>query len=166
MYDDTKMNFSLKSGVSPLFLNAVEKTNQQQIENIIKLIEKNCGNLKGKNISILGLAFKPKTDDIRDSISLKIIEKLLKKKAKVIVHDPMAIENVKKKFKNKITYAKTISDALKDSYCGVIMTAWPEYSKISNKNIKNMKKRTIIDSRRILNNKNIECNYYAIGIGN
>jgi len=160
------MNFSLKSGVSPLFLNAVEKTNQQQIENIIKLIEKNCGNLKGKNISILGLAFKPKTDDIRDSISLKIIEKLLKKKAKVIVHDPMAIENVKKKFKNKITYAKTISDALKDSYCGVIMTAWPEYSKISNKNIKNMKKRTIIDSRRILNNKNIECNYYAIGIGN
>ena len=160
------MNFSLKSGVSPLFLNAVEKTNQQQIKNIIKLIEKNCGNLKGKNISILGLAFKPKTDDIRDSISLKIIEKLLRKKAKVIVHDPMAIENVKKKFKNKITYAKTISDALKDSYCGVIMTAWPEYSKINNKNIKNMKKRTIIDSRRILKNKNIDCNYYAIGIGN
>ncbi|MGY5148962.1 MAG: UDP-glucose dehydrogenase family protein [Candidatus Nitrosopumilus sp. bin_68KS] len=160
------MNFSSKSGVSPLFLNAVEKTNQQQIENIIKLIEKNCGNLRGKKISVLGLAFKPKTDDIRDSISLIIIEKLLKKHAKITVHDPMAIENVKKKFKNKIEYTKTISDALKDSYCGIIMTAWPEYSKINNKNIKNMKKRTIIDSRRILKNKNIDCNYYAIGIGN
>ena len=160
------MNFSSKIGVSPLFLNAVEKTNQQQIEHIIKLIEKNCGNLKGKNISILGLAFKPKTDDIRDSTSLKIIEKLLKKQAKVIVHDPMAIENVRKKFKNKIRYTNSISDVLKDSYCGVIMTAWPEYSKITNRNIKNMKKRIIIDSRRILKSSKLDCVYNAIGIGN
>jgi UDPglucose 6-dehydrogenase len=160
------MNFSSKVGVSPLFLNAVEKTNQQQIKQIIKLIEKNCGNLKGKNISVLGLAFKPKTDDIRDSISLKIIEKLLKKQAKVIVHDPMAIENVRKIFKSKIKYANSISNALKDSYCGVIMTAWPEYSKITNINIKNMKKRIIIDSRRILKNSKLDCTYNAIGIGN
>jgi len=160
------MNFSSKIGVSPLFFNAVEKTNQQQIEHIIKLIEKNCGNLKGKNISILGLAFKPKTDDIRDSISLKIIEKLLKKQAKVIVHDPMAIENVRKIFKNKIRYTNSISDVLRDSYCGIIMTAWPEYSKITNTNMKNMKKRIIIDSRRILKNSKLDCIYNAIGIGN
>lgn len=159
------MNFSSKIGVSPLFFNAVEKTNQQQIEHIIKLIEKNCGNLKGKNISILGLAFKPKTDDIRDSVSLKIIEKLLKKQAKVIVHDPMAIENVRKKFKNKIRYTNSISDVLKDSYCGVIMTAWPEYSKITNRNMKNMKKRIIVDSQRILKNSKLNCVYNAIGIG-
>jgi len=160
------MNFSSKLGVSPLFLNAVDKINQQQIEQIIKLIEKNCGNVKGKNIAILGLAFKPKTDDIRDSTSLKIIEKLLKKQAKVKVHDPMAIENVRKKFTNKIKYANSISDVLKDSYCGVIMTAWPEYSKITNKNIKNMKKQIIIDSQRILNNPKLNCVYNAIGIGN
>ena len=160
------MNFSSKIGVSSLFLNAVEKTNQRQIEHIIKLIEKNCGNLKGKNISILGLAFKPKTEDVRDSMSLKIIEKLLKKQAKVTVHDPMAIENVRKKFKNKIRYANSISDVLKDSYCGVIMTAWPEYSKITNRNMKNMKKRIIIDSRRILKNPKLDCVYNAIGIGN
>jgi len=160
------INFSSKIGVSPLFLNAVDKTNQQQIEQIIKLIEKNCGNLKGKNISILGLAFKPKTDDIRDSTSLKIIEKLLKKQVKVSVHDPMAIENVRKKFKNKIRYANSISEVLKDSYCGVIMTAWPEYSKITNRNMKNMKKRIIIDSRRILNSSKLNCIYNATGIGN
>ena len=160
------MNFSSKIGVSPLFFNAVEKTNQQQIELIIKLIEKNCGNLKGKNISILGLAFKPKTDDIRDSISLKLIEKLLKKQVKVSVHDPMAIENVRKKFKNKIRYTNSISDVLKDSYCGVIMTAWPEYSKITNRDIKNMKKRIIIDSQRILKSSKLDCVYNAIGIGN
>ncbi len=160
------MNFSSKIGVSSLFLSAVEKTNQQQIEQIIKLIIKNCGNLKGKRISILGLAFKPGTEDIRDSISLKIIDKLLKKQVKISVHDPMAIENVRKKFKNKIEYANSISEVLNDSYCGVIMTAWPEYSKITNTNMKNMKKRVIIDSRRILKNPKLDCNYNAIGIGN
>jgi UDPglucose 6-dehydrogenase len=160
------INFSSKIGVTPLLFNAVEKSNQQQIINTINLIEKNCGNLKGKNISILGLSFKPKTDDIRDSISLIIIEKLLKKQAKIKVHDPMAIENVKKKFKNKITYSNSISDALKDSYCGVIMTAWPEYSKITNNNLRNMKKRIIIDTRRILKDQKLDCVYNAIGIGN
>jgi len=160
------MSFSKKSGILPTFLSAVEKTNQQQIENIIKLIEKNCGNLKGKNISILGLSFKPKTDDIRDSISLKIIEKLLKKQAKIIVHDPMAIENVRKKFRKRITYANSISNALENSYCGVIMTAWPEYSKITNKNLEHMKKRIIVDSRRILKNQKLDCVYSAVGIGN
>jgi len=160
------VNFSSKIGVSPLFLNAVDKTNQQQIEQIIKLIEKNCGNVKGKNITILGLAFKPKTSDIRNSISLKLIEKLLKKQAKIIVHDPMAIENVRKKFKKRIRYADSISGVLKDSSCCVIMTAWPEYSKITNSNIKNMKKRIIIDSRRILKNSKLDCVYNAIGIGN
>ena len=160
------MNFSLKVGVSPLLLNAVDKSNQIQIDNIIDLIEKNCGNLKGKNISILGLAFKPKTDDIRDSISLKVIEKLLKKHAKIIVHDPMAIKNVKIKFKDKIRYAKSISEVLENSHCAVLMTAWPEYSKITNNNLKNMKKRVLIDSRRILKNKKLDCVYNAIGVGN
>ena len=90
----------------------------------------------------------------------------MKKQVKVSVHDPMAIENVRKKFKNKIKYTNSISDVLKDSSCGVIMTAWPEYSKITNRDIKNMKKRIIIDSQRILNNTKLDCVYNAIGIGN
>jgi UDPglucose 6-dehydrogenase len=159
------MNFSLKTGTTPLFLEAVEKINEQQVVNIMKLIEKNCGNLKGKNIAILGLAFKPNTDDIRDSISLKIIKILLKKHVIVTVHDPRAIENVKKIFKNKINYASSITNVLKNSHCGIIMTAWPEYSKITNNHIKNMEKRVIIDSRRILKNSKLDCNYQAIGIG-
>jgi len=160
------MNFSSKSGVSSLFLNAVEKTNSLQIENIIKLIEKNCGNLKGKKISILGLSFKPKTDDIRDSISLKVIRKLLNCHAEIIVHDPMAIENVKKIFKKRIKYSNSISGVLENSHCGVIMTAWPEYYKINNNNLKVMKNKLIIDSRRILKNKKLTCKYVALGIGN
>lgn len=160
------IDFSNKIGVKPSLLNAVEKANENQIEHIIKLIEKNCGELKGKTISIFGLAFKPNTDDVRDSISLIIIEKLLKKHANIIVHDTMAIDNTKKIFKNKIRYTNIISECLKDSYCLVIMTAWPEYSKITNKELKNMKKKVIIDTRRVLNNIKLDCKYKAIGVGN
>ena len=160
------MDFSNKIGVKPFLLNAVEKANENQIEHIIKLIEKNCGELKGKTISILGLAFKPNTDDVRDSTSLIIIEKLLKKQANIIAHDPMAIYNAKKIFKNKIKYSNIISECLKDSYCLVIMTAWSEYAKITNKELKSMKKKIIIDTRRVMNNIKLDCKYKAIGIGN
>ena len=160
------INFSTKAGISPIFLNAVDKTNQFQINNIVKIIEKNCGSLKNKKITILGLSFKPKTDDIRDSVALEVIKKLLKKQARISVHDPMAIKNVKEKFNKKIIYSISISDALKDSYCGVIMTAWPEYSKINNNNLKVMKNKLIIDSRRILQNEKLKCKYIALGIGN
>ncbi|WP_428325011.1 UDP-glucose dehydrogenase family protein [Nitrosopumilus sp.] len=159
------MNFSSKAGVSPTFLSAVEKINQQQIENILKIIKNTCGSIKNKKITVLGLAFKPHTDDIRDSISLKIIKELLKNQAKITVHDPMAIENTRTKFKDKITYENSISLALKDSNCCIIMTAWPEYSKIQNKILKNMKNKIVIDSRRILKNSKLDCTYIALGIG-
>ena len=77
----------------------------------------------------------------------------------------MAIENTRKKFKDTITYEDSISEALKDSNCCIIMTAWPEYSKIQNKNLKNMKKKIIIDSRRVLKNSKLDCTYIALGIG-
>ena len=61
------INLSSKIGVQPTLLNAVEKTNKQQISNIMELIKQNIGKIKGKKITVLGVAFKPNTDDIRDS---------------------------------------------------------------------------------------------------
>ena len=143
----------------------MEKSNQQQITNTINLIEKNCGNLKGKNISILGLSFKPKTDDIRDSISIIIIEKLLKKHAKIKVHDPMAIKNTKEIFADKISYSQSINESLNSTECAIIMTPWKHYRKLSRKDFQKMKNRVIIDTRRLLNNKDLGVEFHAIGIG-
>ena len=159
------INFSSKLGIKPSLLDAVDKINREQVNHIVKLIEKNCGKIKNKKITILGLSFKPKTDDVRDSVSLELIKELLKKDVNVTVHDPKAINNVKEIFKNKINYENSISNAIKNSFCMVIMTAWPEYKKISNNEIKLMKKAIIIDSQRILLNKKINFNYHAIGIG-
>ena len=160
------INFADRIGVKPTFLNEVEKTNQKQITNIISLLEKKIGDVSNKRITILGTSFKPETDDIRDSISIKLIKKLIEKGARIIVHDPRAIENTKEVFLDKIGYNKSIIDALTKSQCAIIMTQWKEYSKINNNMIRKMNKKIIIDSRRILVNKNIDADYEAIGIGN
>ena len=160
------INFANKIGIKSTLLNEVEKTNQKQITNIISILEKEIGSLKTKRITVLGTAFKPETDDIRDSTSIKLIKKLLKKGAKITIHDPKAIENTKNVFGGKIKYKKSIIDSLISSQCAIIMTQWKEYSRINNSTIRHMDKKIIIDSRRILADKNINANYHAIGIGN
>jgi UDPglucose 6-dehydrogenase len=159
------INFSNKAGVAPTLLHAVEKTNEYQINNVIALIKKTLGHVESKNITVLGTAFKPDTDDIRDSVAIKLIKKLLKMKAKIRIHDPKAIENTKRIFANRIEYARSVSDALKNSHCVVIMTQWKQYEALNNNSIKNMRKKLIIDCRRILANKKLDADYYAVGIG-
>ena len=160
------INFAKITGVKPTLLNAVEQVNTNQLEQIISITKKKLGNLKSKRITILGTAFKPETDDIRDSIAIELIKKLQKRGSTLTIHDPKAIKNTKKVFGNKINYAKTVVDALSKSQCVIIMTQWKEYSKINNNMIKKMDKKIIIDSRRILVEKNIAADYQAIGIGN
>ena len=159
------INLSNQLGVKPTLLNAVERINEFQIENILDIIYEKIGSINNKKISILGLSFKPETDDIRDSISIKIIDRLLKKNARIFVHDPLAIENTRKKFGNKISYSYLLKGIFDDSDCCLILTGWNDYSKIKNSEIMKMKNRLIIDSRRILKSSNLKCDYIGLGIG-
>jgi len=159
------INFANISGVSPTLLNAVEEINTKQLEQIILMIKQKLGDLTSKKITILGTAFKPDTDDIRDSIAIKLIEKLLKKKAKIIIHDPKAIKNTKRIFEDKIRYAKTIKDALSKSQCVIIMTQWKQYEKLNNNEFKYMRSKFVIDCRRMLVGKQLDIDYHAIGLG-
>jgi len=159
------ISFADKIGINPTLLNAVEKTNQKQIQNIVSLMEKTLGTLTSKRITVLGTAFKPNTDDVRDSIAIELIKKLLKKKAKITVHDPKAIRNTKNVFGGKICYDESITRALNNSHCAIIMTQWKQFGELNNKSIKCMKRKLIIDCRRILANKKLDAEYYALGIG-
>jgi len=76
------------------------------------------------------------------------------------------MKNTERIFGDKIKYAKTIADAFSKSQCVIIMTQWKQYSKINNNNIKKMDRKIIIDSRRILAEKELVADYQAIGIGN
>ena len=159
------INLSSKMGVDPILLTAVEKMNKQQINNIIVLIKQNIGEIRGKKLTILGVAFKPNTDDIRDSVGIELVSRLLKLGAKITMHDPKALENARKIFRDNAKYVKSVPSALKDCQCAIIMTQWKDYERINNKTIKHMAKKIIIDSRRILYNKNLDAKYFAIGLG-
>ena len=159
------INFANISGINPILLNAVEEVNTKQLKQIIALTKQKLGNLSSKKITILGTAFKPDTDDIRDSIAIELIKKLLKKKAKIIIHDPKAMKNTQRIFEEKINYAKTIEDALSKSHCVIIMTQWKQYTKLNNNQFKHMTKKFVIDCRRMLVKKQLDVDYIAIGLG-
>ncbi len=159
------ISFSENCGQSPTLLKAVQTTNSQQVENLVSLMNKVLTSLRGKRISILGLSFKEDSDDIRESVSINLIKRLLKHKAKIVAHDPMAIENTRKLIGDKISYTKSVSEALKDSECVVIMTPWRQYTKLNNKDLQLMKNKMIVDTRRLLTKKKLDAKYYATGLG-
>ena len=159
------ITFSTQLGHNPTLLKMVKKTNEEQIINIFSDIKDILGKIENKQITILGLSFKERSDDIRESVSIKLIELLLKRKASIIVHDPMAIKNTREIFGNKISYAKSIHESLEKSECVIIMTPWKHYEKLSNKDFQIMKKRIVIDTRRLLVKKKLDVDFYATGVG-
>ena len=163
---ETIIQFSSKIGVNPILLKAVQQINDLQIKQIIYLLEKNLLSVRNKRITILGLSFKENSDDIRESRSIELIKILLRKKSKIIVHDPKAMKNIESIFKNKIIYATSILKSLDNSDCVIIMTPWKIYTKLKSNDFKNMKRKLIIDTRRILSGKNLNAEYHALGMGN
>ena len=159
------INFANSTGIKPTLLNAVEEINIKQTDQILSILKQKLGNISLKQITILGMSFKPDTDDIRNSVGIELIKKLLRRKANITIHDPKAIRNTMKVFGNKINYAKSIKDAFHNSHCVIIMTQWKEYERISNKEIKNMTKKIVIDCRRMLIHKKLDADYFAIGLG-
>ncbi len=136
--------FAKDQGVETSLIQSVIGINKSQPHRVILLLKKALGeNLKDKKIAILGLSFKPNTDDTRESPAFPIIEELLSEDAKVICHDPMA--NVK-----DLPEASTIEGAIKDADAAVVVTAWEEYIKLTPQFFKkNMKNPIVIDGRRI-----------------
>lgn len=162
------LTFARKLGVDLSIVDSALKTNESQPLLAVEKARKALGGLKGKHIAILGLAFKPDTDDIRESASIKIIDALLKEEAKISAYDPAAMENVKIIFGEKITFANSAEECFKDTDCCIIVTEWDEFKKISPERFKAMMKRPIvIDGRRIydVNKFSNRLEYISIGLG-
>lgn len=155
-----------KAGVEPRILNSVIETNQSQPLRIVEIAKKHLKDLKGKKIAVLGLAFKPDTDDIREAPALKIIAKLLHEGAQVIAYDPKAMENTKKQLGEKISYAKSTGDALDGSDACLLLTEWQEFKKLEAKDFSQMKRKLVIEGRKCLDQAKIKgIEYHGIGRG-
>ena len=155
-------------GYHPELLESVENVNKTQPLKAIQFCKEQLGNLKGKNIAILGLAFKPDTDDMREARVIPIINQLLKEGANVTAYDPVAIPIAKTIFNNKIQYATSALGCIKNADCCIIVTEWPEFKKLSPEDfMKNMKQPILIDGRRIYNPETYseKLKFTAIGIG-
>ena len=161
------VTFSKELNINSDILQSVLTINDTQFMSVLDRLNKELGSLQGRKISILGLSFKPETDDIRDAISLKIIKKLVDKKAIVRVYDPIANDNVRDIFGKSIPYSSNSKSCIKGSECCIIVTEWKEFKSLEPKDfIKLMKNPLIIDGRRIFSKKKFsKLEYYAIGLG-
>ncbi len=145
------IRISDKYGYDFKLLKEVQKINDSRKEMFIKKIEKALWNLKGKTIGVLGLSFKPNTDDMRFAPSIDIINALQGEGAKIKAYDPEATEGAKKILK-EVDYCKDPYEAAKDANALLILTEWNEFKELDLEKIKSlMKDKLVIDGRNIYN---------------
>jgi len=146
---DAFINISDKLGYDFDLLKSVKKINQQQKELILKKIHDALWIIKNKTIGILGLSFKPNTDDMRCAPSLDIIAALKKEGAKIKAYDPCALKKAAALLSG-VKFAKDIYDLVKGCDCVVVITEWNEFKEADFLRIKKLLKRPlIIDGRNI-----------------
>ena len=149
-------------------LQSVDRVNTVQKELVPKLIKQHFDNdLDGKKIGVWGLAFKPRTDDIREAPALVLIDRLLEAGCELCVHDPEAMSNVCEKYGDRLTYCDRQMDALNGVDAVAIMTEWgefrtPDYAEMKSR----MKQAVVFDGRNIFNGEQMQSagfTYYSIG---
>ncbi|MFQ6013354.1 MAG: UDP binding domain-containing protein, partial [Thermoplasmata archaeon] len=134
----------------PALLKAVLLQNERQYLRAIELLEAELGDLKGRRIALLGLAFKGGTDDVRESRAVPIAEELLQKKATVVGYDPMANKEFRSLFP-EIHLTNSLREALRDAEGCILQADWPEFTRLGAEDFREtMRTPVVVDGRRIL----------------
>jgi UDPglucose 6-dehydrogenase len=154
-----------------LMLKAVERVNELQKQLLFEKVQRHFGaNLSGQTFAIWGLAFKPRTDDMRDAPAITVIEALLKAGARVQAFDPEAMEEARKIFGDRIQYTHRNYDALHGASALLILTEWNEFRRPDFERIKKLLKSPVIfDGRNIFDPADLRklgFQYYSIGRNN
>jgi len=158
---DAFVGIAEKLGYDFKLLKATQEVNNQQKKRFVRKIEKSLWIIKGKTIGILGLSFKPNTDDMRSAPSIDIIKELQNEGAKIKAYDPEAMEKAKH-ILTDIEYCSNPYDAAKDADALVVVTEWKEFREMDLKKIKSMMKQPlIIDGRNICNPKDAKKEGFA-----
>jgi UDPglucose 6-dehydrogenase len=132
-------------------LRAVEKVNERQKKLLVEKVTRHFGkSLKGKTFALWGLAFKPRTDDMRDAPAIVVAESLLKAGAAVQAHDPEAMDEAKKIFGDRISYFRRNYDALKGADALLIVTEWNEFRRPDFARMRELLRRPLIFDGRNL----------------
>lgn len=165
---DTKalLKFSKDNNCKLKLVQSTIEINNSQLEKSLNIIKTDFPKLKNKNIALLGVTFKPNTDDIRNSCSLYLTDELIKHKAKINVYDPHGIQSYKKIYGNKVTYHETISKCILGCNIIIIATDWTEIKKFDYNNISTKDKVFIYDFKTCISSKhNFNSNIKYVSLG-
>ena len=156
-----------KNGYQLKTVNAAVEVNKEQKTKLYKKASDRLITFNGLKVAVLGLTFKPGTDDLREAPSLDNIELLLKQKADIYAYDPVGIDNFKKRYPNELQYVTSPEDALRDANVCFIFTEWNEIKQVKPEDYKKwMKTPLVYDGRNIYSLDEMEQNgveYYSIG---
>ena len=151
------------SGAPMPLLESVITVNLGQPAQVLKLLEKGLGPLAGKRIGILGLAFKPDTDDVRDTPAFPIVRLLLERKATVKAYDPVATAEARKVLGDTVTYEDSAAACLADVDAVVLVTRWKEFEAVPALLRAMPKPPLLVDGRRQLDKRDVP-RYAGIGL--
>lgn len=166
---DTEALLQISNSVEYNFriLRAVTEVNKSQNFFLVEKAKSILGSLRDKKIAVLGLSFKPNTDDIRSAASIPIIQKLVSEDAHIIVYDPVAMARAKEILPRQVVFADSSQEALQDTDVAFIVTEWNEFLELTPTDfLKTMKKAIIFDGRNCFDPllmKSHDIQYYSIG---
>jgi len=129
-------------------IETVLGVNEGQKTRIVDQLEQKVSSLEGKSIAILGLSFKPGTDDITNSPAIDVIRRLQENGVEIKAYNPEAMDNMQNVFP-EISYQNSYEEALKSSDAALLLTDWDEFEEISRRDLKVMKSPLLLEGRRI-----------------
>ncbi|WP_431803265.1 UDP-glucose dehydrogenase family protein [Halobacillus andaensis] len=165
---DTKALIQIAGNVEYDFelLRGVVKVNQKQQGLLLEKLNERIPDLKGKRIAVLGLAFKPNTDDMREAASLVVTEELINLGAEVVAYDPIAMDNAKRILNDEVQYANGVEEAINGSDATLILTEWDEVKNVDIDVFESMNYPLVIDGRNCLSIEEMKekfIEYHSIG---
>jgi UDPglucose 6-dehydrogenase len=155
--------------IEPALLEAILAVNAQQLERVLARVAALVDGLAGRRIGVLGLAFKPQTDDVRESAALALVERLLAAGAAVCVHDPVAMENARAQLGARVAYAPPGDwhAAADGAHALVLATAWNDYRDLDLARLRaTMRGRVLVDARNLYDPERIaRAGFRYAGVG-
>lgn len=155
-------------GFNPSLLEEALKVNDLQPLRVVEMAERRLGGLEGRVVAVLGLSFKPGTDDVREAPSLKVIEALLRRGAYVKAYDPAALENAKRMLKGRVQLCSSKEECVEEADCCILVTEWDEFKWLTPSFFKErMRRPLVVDGRRVYDPKLFkgEVEFEAVGLG-
>ncbi len=155
-----------EQGVDSSLLRAVEQINATQPGHVLSIAERSLGSVADQTVAVLGLSFKPGTDDVRESRAIRLIEILLRKGALPRVYDPKAMANARKAIGSSVTYCTSAMNCIAGADLAVVMNAEPEFERLKPDDfLRLMRRAAVLDTRRIYNREDFDGRLPLLSVG-